>query len=278
MVILRYAILICGMMFIFFPFFVQNKLYYPSKQHFGVDVEYEDVFLQAEEDILLNAWYSPPQGKELTVLFCHGNGGNLTFYKEIFKTLQEQGYGVMAIDYRGYGKSDGNPSEKGLYADARAAVQYLRKEKATLPEDIVIWGLSLGGAVAAQVASEGYNFRGVILQSTFTSVRGAASNVLHKAYFGVKSSYRKSLSHKLIQKMPVFEKFDTINKIHKIKSPVLIAHAQDDNIIPVHMSRELGKINPKNQVFISRKGGHNDYEWFYPRLFRFLNSLEKVKN
>lgn len=278
MIVLKYAILICGMVFMFFPFFVQNKLYYPSKQPFFMDLNYEDVYLHADDGIRLNAWYSPPKGKDITILFCHGNGGNVSFYKEIFITLQEKGYGVMAIDYRGYGKSEGKPNEKGLYADARAAVKYLKEEKNTSTEDVVLWGFSLGGAVAAQIASENYGFKGVILQSAFTNIRNIASNVIHRAYFGVKSDYRSMFSHKLILFLPVFEEFDTINKIHKIKSPLLIAHAEADNLIPVQMSRELGKINPKTQVFTSKKGGHNDYDWFYPRLFSFLNSLEKVKS
>ncbi len=271
----RYAILFCVGLYILLPFFVQSRIYYPSKQHFLVRLDYEDVFIRTDDGIKINGWYIPPSKKSITVLFCHGNGGNLTFYEEIITLLKEKGYGVLAIDYRGYGKSEGKPHEQGLYTDLRSAVRYLREDKNTFEKDIVLWGLSLGGAVVAQIASENAEFRGVVLQSTFTSIQDMSNDVLHKAYLGVKTDHRNYFSHKLVKLIPVFQKFDTKNKIKLIKSPLLIAHAVPDNIVPVSMSRELGNIRQDARVFISEEGGHNEHRWFYPRFFDFLKSLEK---
>ncbi len=273
---LKYAILITLLLFLFIPFFVQSRIYYPSKQHFLVNLDYEDIFITTPDGIRINAWYIAPSGRDITVVFCHGNGGNLSFYEEIMRLLKEKGYGVFAVDYRGYGKSEGKPDENGVYTDLRSAINYLREEKNTYEEDIVLWGLSLGGAIVAQVAHENGNFRGVVLQSTFTSVQDMASDVIHKAYLGVKHDYRQYFSHKLLKILPTFQKFETKNKIQHIKSPLLIAHAVPDNIVPVKMSRELAKIHKEASVFISEKGGHNDHQWFYPKLFEFLDSLEKA--
>lgn len=272
---IKYIILTCIALLVFLPFFVQSRIYYPSKQHFLVKLDYEDVFINTQDGIKINAWYIQPGQKDITVLFCHGNGGNLSFYEEILTLLKKNGYGVLAIDYRGYGKSEGNPDEKGLYTDLRSAVKFLEEEKHTPVNNIVLWGLSLGGAVVAQVASENGNFRGIVLQSTFTSIQDMASNVIHKAYLGVKADHRSYFSHKLARKLPVFEKFDTKNKIQDIKSPLLIAHSVPDNIVPVMMSKELGAIREDATLFISEYGGHNDHEWFYPTLFEFLKSLKK---
>ncbi|HSA06601.1 MAG TPA: alpha/beta hydrolase [Candidatus Gastranaerophilales bacterium] len=272
--IIRNIALICLILIFFLPFFIQSKIYYPSKQLFLVEIPYEDIFIKTEDGLNINAWYSPPAAGNFTILFCHGNGGNLSFYGEIIETLQENGYGVLAIDYRGYGKSEGKPSEQGLYTDLRSAVLYLKEQKNTPEEEIVLWGLSLGGAVVAQAASENGKFKGVVLQSSFTSIKDMSSDVLHRLYLGVSSDYRNYYSHNLIKALPVFEKFDTKGKIAGIKAPLLIAHSVPDNIVPVQMSIELAKINKKARVFISEDGGHNDHKWFYPKLFEFLKSLK----
>ncbi len=272
----RYAILFCAGIFIMIPFIAQSRIYYPSRQHFLVNIKYEDVFIKTPDGIKINAWYIPPKEKDITVLFCHGNGGNLSFYEEILTLLKSKGYGVLAIDYRGYGKSEGKPDEQGLYEDLRSAVRYLREEKNIHEKDVILLGLSLGGAVVAQVASENEKFRGVILLSTFTNIPEMVSEVLHRAYFGVKTDYSDYFSHKLFSLMPYFQKFDTKSKIGNIKSPLLIAHSVPDNIVPVEMSRELAFIRQDTRVFISETGGHNEYSWFYPELLNFLGVLEQT--
>ena len=299
LVILRYTLLICIIFFVFLPFVIQSQIYYPSKQLFLVNIKYEDVFILTRDNIKINGWYSAPKDceaevkqnrsdgeetsmealrnsfpKDITVLFCHGNGGNLSFYNDLIELLQENGYGIFAIDYRGYGKSAGKPDEEGLYAELRSAVKYLKEEKNTPEEKIVLWGLSLGGAVVSQIASENDKFKGVILQSTFTSIKDMTSNVVHRAYLGIKSDYRNFFSDKLIKLIPTFQKFETRDRINKIKSRLLIAHAFPDNIVPVEMSKELAGLNSKAEVFISKEGGHNEQDWFYPKLLEFLNSLE----
>lgn len=272
--IFKYTFIIGVILYICLPFFMNSRLYYPSKQFFSVDIFYEDIFIPVEDNIKINAWYSAPTTKDLTVLFCHGNGGNLSFYTEIIGLLQQNGYGVMAIDYRGYGKSTGRPSEKGLYKDLRAAVRYLEKTKDTPEEKIVLWGLSLGGAVVAQVASESPNFRGVVLLSTFTSIRDMASQIFHRVFLGLNSDYTGYVTHSFLKNViPLHHEYKSDEKIGFVESPLLIAHAVPDNIVPYDMAVKLSKLNPKAKLFISEEGGHNEYSWFYPRLFEFLGAL-----
>ena len=259
-------------------FCMKSRTYYPSKQLFSVDITYEDVYIPVEKNIVINAWYSAPTNRDLTVVFCHGNGGNISFYGEIFRMLQENGFGVLAVDYRGYGKSTGKPNERGLYQDLRAVIKYLKENKDTPEEKMVLWGLSLGGALVTQIASENGNFRAVILQSTFTSIRDMASHLLHRIYMGLKSDYSNYPTHFFLKNViPLHHEYRTIKKIEKIKSPMLLAHAVPDNIVPVEMTARLADLCPKAQVFFSQEGGHNEHSWFYPKLFEFLNSISKQK-
>ncbi len=272
--VLKYILLISALIYISVPLFITSRLYYPSRELFSVDISYEDIFIPVEENVKINAWYSPPQKRNITVLFCHGNGGNLSFYTELIRLLQQKGYGVMAIDYRGYGKSTGKPYENGLYNDLRAAVNYLKENKNTPEEKIVLWGLSLGGAVVAQIASETPSFSGVILQSTFTSIRDMANYVLHRIYLGIKSDYDNYFSNMFIENAIMLnQEYKTKDKVSRIKSRLLLAHAIPDNIVPFEMTVKLSDLNPKAEVFISREGGHNEHSWFYPRAFEFLGSL-----
>ncbi len=278
-ILFKYLLIFTVLAYITLPFVINRRIYYPSKQLFDVDINYEDIFIPVEEGVKINAWYSPPTARDITVIFCHGNGGNLSFYTEIIGLLQEKGYGVLAIDYRGYGKSTGKPHEAGLYDDLRAAVNYLKENKNTPEQNMVLWGLSLGGAVVAQIASENNNFRGVLLQSSFAGIRDMASYIVHRIYMGLKKDYEAYPTHFFIKELiPLKQEYKTINKIKYIKTPLLLAHSMPDNIVPFEMTVQLAELNPRAEVFISKDGGHNEHSWFYPRLFQFLDSLSKVES
>jgi len=273
-IVFKYSLLLGVLLYFFLPYSITRGIYYPSKQLFDVDISYEDIFIPVEGNVKINAWHSPPTLREITVVFCHGNGGNLSFYTEIIRLLQENGYGVMAIDYRGYGKSTGRPDETGLVNDLRAAIRYLKENKNTPEQNIVLWGFSLGGGVAAHMAAENDTFRGVILQSTFTTLRDMASYVVHRIYLGLKKDYESYFTHFLIKELILLkQEYRTKDRIKHIKSPLLLAHAMPDNIVPFEMTVQLADENPKARVFISQDGGHNEHSWFYPKLFEFLNSL-----
>lgn len=269
--LLKFIAAVCLTLFVVLPLYIQSRLYYPTKQYFPVNVHYEDIFITTGDGVKINAWYSPPQNRDITVVFCHGNGRNLSFYQEMFRTLQQKGYGVLAIDYRGYGKSGGKPNEKGLYEDLRSGIQYLKTYRNTPHSNIVLWGLSMGGAVVSEIASENNDFRGVVLQSTFTNIREMTGNLIYRVYLGSGAGFSRGLADVI----PMLQKYDTKSRIQLIKSPLLLAHSAPDDIVPVEMCKELAELKPDAQVYISETGGHNEHNWFYPRFFRFLESLEK---
>lgn len=270
--LLKIFAVLCIAFFVVLPLYIKSKIYYPSKQYADIDSSYEDVYITTSDGVKINAWYSAPIYRSITVVFCHGNGGNLSYYQEIFGYLRQKGYGVLAIDYRGYGKSEGKPGEAGLYKDLRASIKYLNDEKRTPKSNIVLWGLSLGGGVVSKIASEDPAYRGIILQSTFTNLNGMVKNVVATSGLPVISNVLSGAANFV----PMIDKYDTMSRISQIKSPLMIAHAVPDDVVPVEMSRELAKQCPNAHVFISETGSHNEYDWFYPKAFKFLELLERA--
>lgn len=202
---------------------------------------YEDVRLKLADNTHITGWYLPyPQAKK-TVLFFHGNGGNISHRGDSLYIFNKLKLNVLIIDYPGYGKSEGKPSEKGLYQSANAAWQYLLSDKKTSPENIIIFGRSLGGAVAVDLASR-VKVGALILESTFTSVSDMAGFILPI----------------LSRFMYLRYSFDSQNKITKITAPLLVIHSPDDEIIPFVLGKKLYKHAISEKKFLQIEGGHND--------------------
>ena len=164
------------------PDLVERVIFQPSP---GVDlrpddlgVEGEEVFFSSQDGVRIHAFYLPAEGASRAILFLHGNAGNASHRLPNAVELMRLGTHVLLLDYRGYGLSEGSPTEQGVYADARAALGYLVSEKRRPEQRIVVFGRSLGGAVAVELAMD-RPFAGVILESTFTSIRA-----MGKAHLG----------------------------------------------------------------------------------------------
>lgn len=185
-----------------------------------------------------------------------------------------EGFGVLIYDYRGYGKSDGRPFETGLYKDLESAINYLNTVKNIKNEDIILWGLSIGGGVTAEIASKN-TFRGVILQSTFPGVRDVAISKIKSIFFGnTTNATVDKVVTKIVYSLPVIQKYETKNKIGNIKVPLLILHSKEDEIFPYHLAEINYSNNPNAQFFLSENGGHNDSYWADARVLEFLDSLK----
>lgn len=182
----------------------------------------EEVWLKTSDGIRLNAWYAKPaEGRKGMVLYLHGNAGNLGGLAGKLAPYLEAGYGVLALDWRGYGNSEGSPTEDGLYADGRAALAYLAG--LGVPSDrVVLHGESLGSGVATLLAVEN-KVAGVILEAPFLSVAEAAQH--HYPY----------LPAKWLTK----DRFDNLARIGSITAPILILHGELDNTVPVAHGRAL---------------------------------------
>lgn len=201
----------------------------------------EDVFIRVNETVTLHSWFIPSQTARFTLCYFHGNAGNIYDRIELLKLLHSIPLSIFIIDYRGYGKSSGIPSETGLYEDAMAAWMYLTEVKRISPKNIILFGRSLGGPIALYCASK-TNPTGIIIDSSFTSIKSMVQ-------------YHSSGCMSLFFK----EKYPAIDYIQKITIPVLILHSKDDETAPFSMGQELYRQCPSNKkYFVELRGSHNN--------------------
>lgn len=236
----------------------------------------DDIYFYSMDGIRLNAWYAKAQGDKPTIVYCHGQGENISLWQSVMETIVNSGYGILMLEYRGHGRSLGSPSETGLYLDLESAIKYL-KENNNIPQDkIVLWGRSLGGAVVADIASRD-KFKAVILESTFTNIRDEAIHIVSTGILESKLNVWEGMSMKFVKFMPMVQKFETDTKIQKITSPLLIGASENDTTVPCDMSIKLAKLNNKAIFFLSEKGSHHESEWFKDEAISFLNNLTVYK-
>ncbi|WP_456415908.1 alpha/beta hydrolase [Thiolapillus sp.] len=203
-------------------------------------LEYEDVYLQTGDGLRLHGWYIPYPGAKQTLLFFHGNAGNISHRRASVEIFHRLGLNVFIFDYRGYGKSQGRPDEQGLKQDARAAWRHLVEERGLDRNQVILFGRSLGGAVAAELAAR-VQPGGLILESTFSSARDMAEVIF------------PLLSRVLFLR---FE-FDTLAQIRRVSSPLLVLHSPDDEMIPFRLGEKLFAAANEPKYFARMNGGHN---------------------
>jgi len=213
----------------------------------------EDVWFETDDGVKLHGWYctpcrvvdgvDQPIPTEGVLLYLHGNAGNLSHRYDQIHLLMFLGMSVFIIDYRGYGRSEGKPSEKGLYVDARAAWSCLTEGRQVDPCNIVVLGNSLGGAVAIDLASDGGAApAGLVVQSSFTSVADMAR-----------------LAMPIVPRSWIRTKMDSVAKIDRVGCPKLFVHSRVDEIVPYKLGRRLYEAasSPK-QFYTVEDAGHND--------------------
>jgi hypothetical protein len=202
----------------------------------------EEVWLTTLHSVRLNAWYLPNPPSEKALLWLHGNAENIGHGLEHLEFYSRLAVSVLAVDYRGYGKSEGTPGEAGVYRDADAAYDYLIQVRHIQPKNIVVFGHSLGGAVAIDLASR-RECGALIVQSSFTSVKDMARRVFRIPFFEYVPKSR----------------FDSLAKIRRVRAPILIVHGTRDETVPFSMGQRLLAAAPEPKVFFPVAGaGHND--------------------
>jgi fermentation-respiration switch protein FrsA (DUF1100 family) len=199
-----------------------------------------DVSLHASDGVALHARYLEHPGATLTLLYLHGNAGNLANRSDLLQQLSALGVHVLAIDYRGYGQSAGRPSEAGVYRDAAAA--YAWATARTPAAKLVLLGESLGGGLACELAAT-RPIGGLILASTFTSIPDMAA--LH--FPGLPLRWLLTT------------RFDNLTKIARVRAPTLFLHSRSDEIVPWSMGERLfaAAAEPKRALWLDH-AGHND--------------------
>jgi fermentation-respiration switch protein FrsA (DUF1100 family) len=244
---------------------IDRLIFQPSP---GVDlapealgIEAESIFLETADGVRIHAFFLPSPGADRSLLFLHGNAGNASHRLPNAADLAALGADVLLLDYRGYGLSEGRPSEAGVYADARAALEHLQIGRAFPLERIVVFGRSLGSAVAVDLAAD-RPLAGLILESSFTSISDVA-----RAALGI------PLGPLIGRRFPVEE------KITRVRCPMLFFHGDRDEIVPFELGRRLFAAAPEPKAFETIAGaGHNDTtlvggEGYYRRIRSFLDQV-----
>jgi fermentation-respiration switch protein FrsA (DUF1100 family) len=206
-------------------------------------LSYEDVYFTTEDGIRLNGWFVPSSDGAPTLLWFHGNAGNISHRIDNIKLLHDRiKINVFIFDYRGYGRSDGKVSEKGTYKDARAALKTLGSRKDVDPKKFVFFGRSLGAAVAVDLAVlEAPS--ALILESPFASIREMAKTVFPLLPIGAFLRTR----------------YDTLGKINRVRAPVLVLHGDQDDTVPYAQGRRVFEAASEPKEFFTIRGAsHND--------------------
>ena len=205
-----------------------------------IGLEYEDVAITTGNGVRIHGWYVPEDQSATTVLFFHGNAGNISHRLDSIAIFNELGLSVLIIDYQGYGQSGGKPSEQATYLDAGAAWDYLVTDRGTSPDDIVIFGRSLGGAIASHLAAR-TTPAAVILESTFTS----APDMAYRLY--------PFLPVRLLTRL----KYPVIENVRRFSSPLLVVHSRQDEMIPFDMGESVFAAAPEPKQMLELTGDHN---------------------
>lgn len=233
-------------LFLGLRWYEQQSMYYPTREIVrtpaAAGLPFDDVALATADGETLHGWWVPSGRPDApVVLFFHGNGGNVSHRLEKLAVFHELGADTFIIDYRGYGKSSGKPGEHGMYRDARAAYQWLITTRRVAPDRIVVYGESLGSAVAVHLAGEART-GGVVIESGFTSVPDVAQERL--PFLPV----QWVLKHR----------FDTLEKVSRIDAPLLILHSREDELFEMsHPERLLAAAQAPKRL-VELRGGHND--------------------
>ena len=233
---------------------------YPEGDWKPNGLRFEDAWFQATDGVRLHGWYVPKENARAAVVFCHGNGGNITHRVDALEMLNRRaGVSVLIFDYRGYGRSEGKPSEAGVLADARAARAWLAAREKIAEADVVLMGESLGGAVAVDLAAHD-GARALVLESTFSSLPDVAAH--HYPFLPVHWAMRTQ--------------FDSMAKIGDYHGPLLQAHGDADMIVPIQFGRRLFEAANQPKQFLLVPGhNHNDLmpAEFYDAVGAFLEGL-----
>ena len=220
-------------------------IYYPERDLTSdprdIGLPFENVSFETNDGLRLSGWFVPKDDSRGVLLFCHGNAGNISHRLDSIQIFHQLGLDVFLFDYRGYGQSEGKPTEQGTYKDAEAAWWYLIEERQVKPNEVIIFGRSLGGAVASWLA-QSRTPGGLILESTFTSLPDIAAKLY--PYLPVKLLLRF--------------KYATAKYLSTVDCPVLIIHSRDDEMMPYSQGQRLFAVANEPKSFLEISGTHNE--------------------
>lgn len=227
-----------------------HLIYFPSRGYEitpqEVGLPFEEVTIPTADGLNLAAWFVPHERAQATVIFFHGNAGNIGDRVLSIEWLHRMGLNVLIFDYRGFGESDGSPNEQGLYKDAQAVWRYLTESRGVPGDQIILFGRSLGGAVAIELATR-VSPAALIVESSFTRLVDVGR--IHFPWLPV----NWLLTHR----------YESVDKVSQITCPKLFIHGADDELIPIDQGRALFAAAAEPKEFMETPGGHNDSGFTY---------------
>lgn len=203
-------------------------------------LEFENVEIETTDGEHLHAWWIPHRSPRASMLFSHGNAGNISHRLDSLKIFHQLRLNVLIYDYRGYGRSSGKPSEAGVYRDAEAALEWMIREERVEPEEFVVFGRSMGAAVSARLAQKRPPAC-LILESAFTSVPDRAAEI----YWWLPIRWLIHLQ------------MNTRQNVSTIATPTLVIHSRDDEIVPFDHGRQVAQAAGDDAELLEISGGHN---------------------
>jgi fermentation-respiration switch protein FrsA (DUF1100 family) len=236
---------VCLVFAIYLYIFQSRYVYYPepvlAADPGAIGLQFDSVSFETTDGVKLHGWFVPSDEARGVILFCHGNAGNISHRMESIRIFHRLGLNVFIFDYRGYGQSEGKPTEHGTYEDAVAAWRYLIKERQFAANQVIVFGRSLGGAIAAWLA-QNRTPGALILESTFTSLGDVAATLY--PYLPVRFLLRFS--------------YETADYLSKVNCPVMIIHSQDDEMMPFSHGERLFELANEPKAFLEISGTHNE--------------------
>jgi len=269
------GILIYGGLCIFLRLRQNHFIFFPAPASTvtpeAIGLQYEDVWLSVPgKTDQIHGWWVPAansgQDQSPTLLYLHGNGGNVGSNLASIDRFHRLGFSVLVIDYRGYGRSHGDfPSEASIYQDVELAWTYLVQTRQVEPSNITIFGHSLGGAIAVDIASQHPEVAALIIQSSFTSMANMATEVKGYSLFPI---------DRLLT-----QRFDSWTKLPHLSMPIFFIHGIEDATVPAYMSEQLHAIAPNSQLWLVPVADHNDVaevagEDYLSAIQHFMDQME----
>jgi hypothetical protein len=227
-------------------FLMQSRLLYRPLREVALTpadrgLSYEDGLFQSRDGVKLTGWYVPALDARFTVLFCHGNSGNIMHAMDAVGLFHEMGLGCLVFDYRGYGASEGRPTEAGIYLDVRAAFDWLTQVKGVPAERIILCGRSLGGAIASHLATE--------VQPAALAVEGAFTS-----YADIGAHFHPYMPTRPFARF----RYDTLTHVKRVRCPVLVVHSKDDTVVPPVFGARLFEAAHEPKQFTEIAGSHSN--------------------
>ncbi len=262
---LTLVVLFVLIIFVIFGCAQRSFLYFPSTEIIDIsnhnDTGLKEVELTTSDGLVLKSWFKEPNTpKGFTILIFHGNAGHIGDRVEKFKRFIDAGYGLLFLEYRGYGGNPGKPTEKGLYRDANAALNFLSKQH-IFSDKIILYGESLGCGIAAKLSSEN-TFAATILEAPYTSI----ADVAQRHYWFLPAKWL------------VLDRYEILEIINNIKSPLMVIHGEQDNVISIEFGKQVfdAAPEPKEALFIPNAGHNNLFDFYADK--KILVYLDKQLN